>query len=82
MKNQLKRAIELLGWIGVVLVLLAYFLNNFELIDTKNIFYPLMNLAGSVFIILSSADNKDWQPIVLNIVWGLIALAGLVQVFS
>ena len=82
MKNQLRRSIELLGWIGIVLVLLAYFLNNFEIIETSNLLYPLMNFLGAIFIIGSSLDNKDWQPVVLNIIWALIALAGLVQVFA
>lgn len=82
MKNQLRKSIELLGWIGIVLVLLAYFLNNFEIIETTNLLYPLMNFTGAIFIIGSSLDNKDWQPVVLNIIWALIALAGLVQVFA
>lgn len=80
--DKIRKLTETAGWIGVVLVLLAYFLNSFEIIETKNVMYPVMNLVGSVFIIGSSLDNKDWQPIVLNVIWGLIALAGIVQAFS
>lgn len=80
--KRLKKLTETAGWIGVALVILAYFLVSFEIIEPKNILYSVMNLFGAIFIIGSSLDNRDWQPIVLNAIWALIALAGIVGALS
>ncbi|MGI9027323.1 MAG: CBU_0592 family membrane protein [Candidatus Saccharimonadales bacterium] len=70
---------EIAGWIGVLLILLAYCLITFSVIAPENIAFGLMNLFGAIGIIISSYSKKDFQPVALNVVWLLIAIIGIVK---
>ena len=71
--------IQLIGWYGVAAILSAYALLNFGWIDDHNLSYFLLNLTGAAAIIIEAHARHDTQPVVLNIVWAVIALLGLAQ---
>lgn len=79
MSSMSKKFINFLGWGGVVLILLAYILNSFSVVAPQSILYQLLNLAGAIGIIISSVHKKDYEPVVLNIVWGLVAAVILLR---
>jgi hypothetical protein len=70
---------EVLGWYGVAAILIAYALLNFEVIATHSLSYQLLNITGAVGIILDAWNQKNWQPVVLNIFWLLIALYAILK---
>jgi lipid-A-disaccharide synthase-like uncharacterized protein len=70
---------QLLGWIGVLLILTAYFLITFGFLTTAHPIYPVLNLMGSLFVLIEALSKKDYQPVLLNIVWLLIAFLALVK---
>lgn len=72
--------IQILGWYGVVAILLAYALLSFDIIPADGVVYQLLNLTGALGIILAAYAKKDMQPVVLNIVWLIIAAVALVGV--
>jgi hypothetical protein len=74
-----KHVIELCGWVGVVCVLMAYGLVTFGVFASVSLPYVLLNIVGAGGIIVSSLAKKDFQPVVLNILWLSIALVGLVS---
>ena len=62
-----------------MLILLAFILTTFGVITAKDIVYGLLNLTGAAGVIISSYAKKDFQPVALNIVWLLVALAGIIR---
>jgi hypothetical protein len=72
---------ETIGWIGISLILLAYALNTFGVIDVKSVGYAVMNIFGSLGVVYISFKKKDYQPSVLNAIWALIAIVGLARIF-
>jgi hypothetical protein len=72
------RFLESLGWVGVASILLAYALHTFGVLDT-GLWYQMLNLAGALGIVVSSIDNKNYQPIILNLIWAGIAVVGIVN---
>lgn len=68
------------GWYGVLAILLAYFLVSFKIVEVKSLPYQALNLSGAIGIIVEAASKKDKQPVVLNTVWGLIALVVIAQI--
>ena len=70
---------EIIEWLGVVLILLAYAAISFEILFPQNIFYQLMNLLGALGIMYGAYTKKDYQPVVLNLVWFLIALIAIIN---
>jgi hypothetical protein len=70
---------DLLGWVGVALILSAFTLTTFELINPEEIIYGLLNFTGALGIMVSSYAKKDFQPVILNIIWLLVAAMGIVR---
>jgi hypothetical protein len=70
---------EVIGWFGVLAILLAYTLLNFGRLDSHNTWYQILNLAGSVALIVNCGIKKDSEPLFLNIVWAIVALLSLVR---
>lgn len=70
---------DVIGWVGVLLILLAFALTTFEIINAKDIAYGLLNLFGALGIIISSYTKKDFQPVILNIAWLLVAITGIIR---
>ncbi len=76
------KVVESFGWIGVLLILLAYGLLSFEVIEAQSLWYHGLNLLGGLGIIIDALAVKNYQPAVLNIVWGMIAIYAIIKVFS
>jgi hypothetical protein len=71
---------NLLGWYGVLAILVAYVSLNLSFFDAKNIFYQLLNLTGALAIVFSSLRKRDYPPVVLNLIWALVAFWILVKI--
>ncbi len=71
--------IEIIGWIGSALVLLAYFLVSSKKISPVSNNYQLMNLFGALGIIINSTVHHALPTVGLNVIWLLIAIYGLVK---
>lgn len=72
--------INLFGWYGTFAIVGAYALVSFGILSSTAILYQVLNLTGSVGILLSSITKKDYQPAVLNIVWTIIAGIAIVRI--
>lgn len=68
---------QIIGWYGVMAIVVAFALLNFGVLDTDSLAYQLLNITGSISIIIEASSKKDYQPVVLNIVWLLVATYGL-----
>ena len=62
--------IEIIGWIGTVLVVLAYFLASSERLKPSANSYNLLNFFGAIFIGVNVFINQAWPALGLQIVWG------------
>ena len=69
--------IEIVGWIGMLLILSAYFLITKGKLNIKSRNYHLLNLVGAIGIIVNSLWNSAYPPAGLNIVWAVIAVWGI-----
>ena len=71
--------VDVIGWIGTFLVLLAYFLVTTKKISPSSTEYQLLNLFGAAGIMGNSAVNHALPSVAINIVWIFIALYGLAK---
>lgn len=74
--------IEIIGWAGVAFILVAYALVSFNVISNQHGLYQILNLIGALAIIIHSASKKDYQPILLNVIWALIAVFALLSLVN
>jgi hypothetical protein len=66
--------IDLLGWLGVVALLLAYGLVSTRRVDGDGLTYQLLNLAGSGLLLVNSFYFGAMPSVGVNVVWIGIAL--------
>jgi hypothetical protein len=72
---------ESLGWYGVAAILVAYAGASFGWMSVHDPLYLVLNLTGSLGIAIDAYAQKNWQPVVLNAVWFLIAGIGILVFF-
>lgn len=68
---------EVLGWYGVAAILTAYAAVSFHAMGTDSIWYPILNGTGALGLVIDGYFQRDYQPLVLNLVWALIACIAL-----
>ncbi len=70
---------EILGWYGVVAIVLAYILLSFNFIESNSFVFQGLNFTGAIGIVLISLYKRNLQPAILNIIWAIVAGVALVQ---
>lgn len=68
-----------IGFIGVFQILLAYFLNVFGKISTKDLSFILLNIFGAGMACLASIMMNYIPFIILEGAWTLISVISLVK---
>jgi hypothetical protein len=69
--------IDIIGWIGSVMVVLAYGSNIYKFLASDSIGYVLLNIGGSACLIVNTLYHHAVPSAVVNMIWVLIALAAL-----
>jgi hypothetical protein len=72
---------DIIGTIGVGLILLAYFFNIYNLIPKEGKLFFLMNSAGAGLACYASLLINYWPFVVLEGIWFLISVIGLIRVY-
>jgi hypothetical protein len=71
--------INVIGWIGMALLISAYALVTASRIHATGRAFQLMNLFGGGFLMVNSAWYGAWPSAALNLVWVCIGTVGLVR---
>lgn len=70
---------DIIGTIGVGLILMAYFLNMFSLIKKEGILYYVLNIIGAAIACFASILISFWPFIILEGTWAIVSVIGLVK---
>ena len=73
------KMIDAIGWLGALLVVIAYLMNSFVVADQNLILYQALNLIGSFLIVCYTLHKKAYPNTALNLIWMAIALTALIQ---
>jgi len=81
MIKKIKKMItEDIGWYGTIAILTAYALLNFSIISANSLSYQILNGTGALAIVYHSFKKKDYQPGVLNVMWFILAMIGIIRI--
>lgn len=72
---------ELCGWYGMTALIIAYAFVSFNILAANGVVFQLLNLTGSVGLIIDAISKKIIQVALLNVFWGLIAIIIIVRLF-
>lgn len=70
---------DVMGWIGMVLVLVAYVLLSTNKIK-NGILYQVLNLLAGIFMAIGLFPKNAWFSFSLQIIWAIVAIIGIVKI--
>lgn len=72
---------DILGWVGMVLVLLAYGLLSTNKINNGKL-YQVLNLVAALFMAIGLFPKNAWFSFALQVVWAIIAICAIVKIIK
>lgn len=73
---------ELTGTVGVGLILMAYFCNIFGWINGRSKLFFLLNIVGAGLACYASILINYWPFVILEGIWVLVSVIGLIKNFK
>ena len=70
---------DIIGWIGMVLVLLAYGLLSTNKIKQGKT-YQFLNLFAATFMAIGLLPKNAWFSFTLQVIWALIAIIAIIKI--
>jgi len=71
--------LEIIGWLGTGLILIAYFLVSIKKIEPTSKIYQLLNLFGAIGVGVNSLVHRALPSVGINLAWMLIAIYALIN---
>ena len=69
--------LDLVGNIGVVLLIVAYLLLQLNKLSSTGLTYSLLNMIGAGLIVVSLIGNFNFSAFVIEVFWVLISFIGI-----
>ncbi len=70
---------DICGWIGMILVLLAYMLLSTNKIN-NGLLYQVLNLLAGIFMAIGLYPKNAWFSFTLQIIWALVAMVSIIKI--
>jgi hypothetical protein len=68
--------------VGAMLILAAFALAQWGVLDLKSRAYLVANVVGSVLLFIAAAVNLQWGFILLEGVWAIVSAVSLVRILA
>lgn len=72
---------DILGWIGMVLVLIAYVLLSTNKLDNGKL-YQILNLIAALLMAIGLFPKKAWFSFALQVAWAMIAIISFIKMLN
>lgn len=82
MIEMIARFSDVIGLIGVSCILLAYYLLNTDRLNALNLSYQLLNLSGSILVLVSLCFTVNIASVVIEFAWMIISIIGIRRVLK
>lgn len=70
---------DICGWLGMVLVVIAYALLSTNKLNNGKV-YQFLNLIASLLMAIGLLPKNAWFSFALQVIWGIIALISIVKI--
>lgn len=71
--------IDIIGTIGVAMILIAYYLDTIKLLSRNRKLYYVMNMIGAALACYASMLLNFWPFVILEGTWTLVSIYGLMR---
>jgi len=73
---------SLLGWGGLIFIILAYIFLSTKRLRTNYVLYHLLNLLGASGIAISTFATQSWAALTLSLIFWVISLFYIIKITS
>ena len=70
---------EVLGWMGGVILIVAYALVSFGKLLARSPVFHWLNCVGSLMLAVNSAWHSAWPSVCVNMIWIGVGVAALLR---
>lgn len=71
--------INILGWLGSLLLIVAYYQNSKNKLSAQSSSYQLLNIIGSLFLIVNTIFYGAYPSSAANVIWVFIGIHHLIK---
>lgn len=79
---QKSKAVELLGYFGAALLIGAYFLVSFDVVESDSLTYQGLNLLAAIVYGFYAVIRKVTPVLVVQLFWGTIGILAIVRILT
>ena len=69
--------IEIVGWLGAAILLVAYGLLSYGSVDGRSRLYQSLNTVAGLLLAVNTVWHRAWPAAAVNIIWAGIAVGAL-----
>jgi len=69
--------LEIFGWVGSFLVVLAYYLLQSDKVEETSFKYQVLNITGALMLGINAYSKQAFAILFLQVVWILIGVIGI-----
>jgi hypothetical protein len=73
---------SVLGWVGVIILVLAYILFSTKRLKINYVLYHLLNLFGAAGLIISTFVTQSWPALALSVIILAISIFYIVKILG
>jgi hypothetical protein len=74
--------LDIIGWIAMLCILLAFYLISNEKVTARSKKYQYLNILGSSLFVINLTVAKAWPAVALNVIYALIATSALLRTYK
>lgn len=71
--------IDILGWIGSIILIVAYYQNSRNKMNAQSSIYQSLNVVGSILLIINTMYYGAYPSSLVNIIWVFIGTHYLIK---
>lgn len=72
---------DIIGWVGMILVLLAYILLSTNKLK-NGVTYQMLNLVAAALMAIGLYPKNAWFSFTLQVVWGIVAIVAIAKIYT
>lgn len=72
--------IDIIGWIGSIMLIAAYFMNSMGKISAQSFWYQLLNVIGSILLVINTIYYGAYPSSAVNFIWVFIGAHYLIKI--
>ena len=72
---------DLIGWLGMIIVLIAYILLSSNKIKNGYL-YQILNLIAALFMAIGLFPKDAWFSFTLQVIWGIVAIIAIAKMLK